>query len=104
MALDFIASSNQKEIDENSPIFSLEKSDYDEFFNKAKPLNQYSIIKKLDDYYADTIILYGEIQPLIKELENLIKIKKFQPQSIIDFINFLKESFNDGLNVYINSD
>ncbi|MGL4387106.1 MAG: hypothetical protein ACRCR8_06220 [Snodgrassella alvi] len=100
MALDFIASSNQKEINEKSPIFSLEKSDFDELFDKAKPLNQYLIIKKFEDYYADTIILYGEIQPLIKELESLIKTKKLQLQSIIHFIDFLKQSFNNGFNIY----
>ncbi|OCG19341.1 hypothetical protein A9G29_01580 [Gilliamella sp. Fer2-1] len=101
MALDFMASNNQKKIDGNTPVFSLEKSDYDKLFNNAKPLNQYPIIKKFDDYYADTTILYGEIQPLIKELESLIKTKKLQLESIIHFIDFLEKSFNNGLNVYI---
>ncbi|PIT13895.1 hypothetical protein [Snodgrassella alvi] len=104
MALDFIASNKQKKIDENTQVFSLEKSDYDKLFNDAKPLNQYPIIKKFDNYYADTTILYGEIQPLIKELESLIKIKKLHLGSIIHFIDFLEKSFNDGLNIYIYCD
>jgi hypothetical protein len=101
MALDFMASNNQKKIDENTPIFSLGKPDHDLLFNNAIPLNQYPIIKKFDDYYADTTILYGEIQPLIKELESLIKTKKLQLESISSFIDFLEKSFNDGLNIYI---
>lgn len=104
MALDFIASNNQKKIDQNTPIFSLGESDYNKLFDNAKPLNKYPIIKKFDDYYADATILYGEIQPLIQELESIIKTQKLQLQAIIHLIDFLKQSFNDGLNIYIYCD
>lgn len=104
MALDFMASTNQKKINENTPVFSLKKSDHDKLFDNANPINQYPIIKKFGDYYADTTILYGEIQPLIKELESIIKRKKLQLQSITNFINFLEKSFNDGLNIYVYCD
>ncbi|MFQ0993651.1 hypothetical protein ACGH6Q_01165 [Gilliamella sp. BG2] len=104
MALDFMASKNEKKIDESTPVFSFSKFDYDKLLNNAKPLSQYPIIKKIDDYYADTTILYGEIQPLIKELKSLIKTKKLHLETIIHFIDFLEKSFNDGLNIYVYCD
>lgn len=104
MALDFMASNNQKKIDEKTPLFSLEKTDYDRLIGNAKPINQYPILSKIDDYYADTTILYGEIQPLIKELEKVVRTQNLQIESITHLIDFLKKSFGDGANIYVYCD
>lgn len=104
MSLDFIASLNPKKINENTPVFSLVQSEHNKIFDCAKPLNKFPIIAKFYDYYSDTTILYGEIQPLIKELDTLIKSPKLQSPTVICLISFLKTAFDNELNIYVYCD
>lgn len=104
MPLDFMASENQKSIDERTPVFSLSEATHRLLLNAATPRKAFQKIHKFSDYYSDTSILFGEAQPLILEIETAIKAKKITSLELNELIKFLDNAYKKKLNIYVYCD
>ena len=104
MPLDFMASESQKSINEKTSVFSLSENAHDILLSIAKPKKDFPKIHKFSDYYSDTSILFGEIKPLIIEIENAIKTGKPNSDELNNLIKFLNKTYDENLNLYIYCD
>ncbi|WP_455823287.1 hypothetical protein [Pseudomonas graminis] len=104
MPLDFMAAENQKDIDENTPVFCLNESTHGILLEASVPKKEFPKTHKFSDYYSDTSILFGEIQPLVVEIETAIKSKKIASSEIKELIKFLNSAYSKKLNIYIYCD
>ncbi|MEG0243770.1 MAG: hypothetical protein RR726_15150, partial [Pseudomonas sp.] len=81
MPLDFMAAENQKDINENTPVFCLSESTHGALMGASAPRKDFPKTHKFSDYYADTSILFGEILPLVtlvagSECNTVIELKR----------------------------
>ena len=104
MPLDFIAADKQKNIDGKSACFSLSESAHQALLSASSPRNAYPKIQKFADYYADTSILFGEIQPLLLEIGAAARARNIVSGEIVALTAFLGSAYGDGLNIYIFAD
>ncbi|MEN4945754.1 hypothetical protein [Pseudomonas proteolytica] len=105
MPLDFMAAENQKDIDENTPVFCLGESTHDALMDASVPRKNFPKTHKFSDYYADTSILFGEILPLVTEIETVIKSKKkLNSSDLKNLVKFLQSAYSKKLNVFIYCD
>ena len=104
MPLDFMAAENQKNIDETTSAFCLSESAHSILLDAATPRKEFPKTHKFSDYYSDTNILFGEIQPLIKEIETALKLKKIESTELNKLIKFLAESYKQHLNIFVYCD
>ena len=105
MPLDFIAAENQKDVNENTPIFCLSESIHGALMDASAPRKDFTKTHKFSDYYADTSILFGEILPLVTEIETVIKSKKkLNSSDLKNLVKFLQSAYSKKLNVFIYCD
>lgn len=104
MPLDFMAAENQKDINENTPVFCLRESTHGALMDASAPRKNFPKTHKFSDYYADTSILFGEILPLVTEIEKAIKLKNLNSSELKDLVNFLQSAYSKKLNVFIYCD
>ncbi|WP_458723384.1 hypothetical protein [Pseudomonas brenneri] len=104
MPLDFIAAENQKDVNENTPIFCLSESIHGALMDASAPRKVFPKTHKFSDYYADTSILFGEILPLVTEIEKAIKSKNLNSSESKDLVKFLQSAYSKKLNIFIYCD
>ncbi|NMY99927.1 hypothetical protein HBO04_07345 [Pseudomonas proteolytica] len=104
MPLDFMAAENQKDIDENTPVFCLGESIHGALMDASAPRKDFPKTNKLSNYYADTSILFGEILPLVTEIEKAIKSKNLNSSDLKNLVKFLQSAYSKKLNVFIYCD
>ncbi|WP_460132788.1 hypothetical protein [Pseudomonas sp. S1_E04] len=104
MPLDFMAAENQKDINEETPVFCLSESTHGALMDASAPRKDFPKTQKFSDYYADTSILFGEILPLVVEIEKAIKSKNINSVELKDLINFLQSAYRKKLNIFIYCD
>lgn len=104
MPLDFMAAENQKDIDENTPVFCLGESTHGALMDASAPRKDFPKTHKFSDYYADTSILFGEILPLVTEIEKATKLKNLNSSELKDLVKFLQSAYSKKLNVFIYCD
>ncbi len=101
MALDFIATTNEKEINWSEPIYSLSEDVHKYILTLARPLSNFPMVRKIADYYVDATILFGEIKNFIMELEKLIQVSKTKSSDLLELIRFLETAWIKEQNVYV---
>ena len=104
MPLDFMAAENQKDIDENTPVFFWRESSHGALMGASAPRKDFPKTHKFSDYYADTSILFGEILPLVTEIEKATKLKNLNSSELKDLVKFLQSAYSKKLNVFIYCD
>lgn len=104
MPLDFLASEKKNDICEKSAFFSLNESAHRALLESSIPRSKFRTIHKFADYYADTTILLGEIQPLLLEIDTLATAGKIVSSDFNGLVDFLNSAWRDKLNIYIFAD
>lgn len=104
MPLDFMAAENQKDVNENTPVFCLSESTHDALMDASAPRKVFPKTHKFSVYYADTSILFGEILPLVTEIEKAIKSKNLNSNELKDLVKFLQSAYSKKLNIFIYCD
>lgn len=101
--MDLVAAKRKKDINGTQPIFSLEEDMHEKIMSLAIPKSKFLILHKLEDYYSDNTILFGELKILKNELNMIIK-KDIKAHALHELISFIEKAILDEDNIYIESD
>ncbi|MGY2498326.1 hypothetical protein, partial [Klebsiella pneumoniae] len=93
-----------KDINENTPVFCLSESTHGALMGASAPRKDFPKTHKFSDYYAGTSILFGEILPLVTEIEKATKLKNLNSSELKDLVKFLQSAYSKKLNVFIYCD
>lgn len=103
MPLDLVAAEHQKKIDGTRPVFSLEEGFHAELLASAIPGKDFPVVTKISDYYADNVILFGELEDFRKELF-LIAGKSGGKERFSALLSFVDKAIAERDNLYVYAD
>ncbi|MBT2749072.1 MULTISPECIES: hypothetical protein [unclassified Lysobacter] len=103
MALDLIQARHEREIHTSRKMFAIDEMLHSQLLARAQPRGEYPLLHKLHDYYADTVLLLGELPRLQAELTR-IRGKFTDPTQVHEFSRFVEQALADGDNLYATAD
>jgi hypothetical protein len=104
MSLDLIAAKHQREIHKMAKSFPLEEDLHEWLLSFAKPKNEFPVLHQMDDYYADTIILLGELEQLKNEVVRAVSLSHMKDSRIAKLLAFIDTAISEGNNLYAMAD
>ena len=107
MALDFYANTHAKLIasSPDSLHFAMQDEFHTQLFAYIKNYPQFkNSFHKFRDYYADSVVLFAEIQPLIQALDVIFLEQSRCQAELQQFRNFLNIAYQKSCNLYIYCD
>ena len=107
MALDFYANTHAKLIasSPDSLHFAMQDEFHTQLFAYIKNYPQFkNSFQKFRDYYADSVVLFAEIQPLIQALDVIILEQSLCKVELQQFRKFLNIAYQKNCNLYIYCD
>lgn len=102
--MDFIAAKHQKNLDGTQSILSMKEDVHDRLLALAKPRNKFPALHKINDYYSDATILFGELNLLRDELNKILKTSAKKDKEIEEFLQFINSSIAEKNNIYVTAD
>ncbi|MGJ7903801.1 hypothetical protein [Lysobacter sp. 1R34A] len=103
MALDLIQARHEREIHISRKLFAIDQMLHAQLMSRAQPHGEYPLLRKLHDYYADTVMLSGELPRLQAELTR-IRAKFTDPSRVHEFSRFVEQAIAEGDNLYAIAD
>ena len=102
--MDLISAKHQKEIDGTQPVFQLEEDVHELLLVAAKPRKKFPVINKIDNYYADNVILFGELDSFKKELDLIANNDDCKQLNIKNLLIFIDKAIWGKNNLYVLAD
>ncbi len=103
MSLDLVSAKNQKQIDGTQKIYSLDEELHENILSVAQPRKSFPVIHKMQDYYADSVFLLGELKALKLEISK-IKNQITNKTALTGLEKFIDIAIDDENNIYLTAD
>ena len=103
MALDLIQARHEREAPASRKSFAIEMPFHKQLMARALPHQEYPLLRRLHDYWADAEISSGELPDLHAELKRL-EARFTDPAEIRGFSLFVAQAIADGANLYAIAD
>lgn len=104
MAMDLIAAEHQKKINGKQAIFSLEENVHSLLLELAVPKKKFPAIHKIDDYYSDTVLLFGELKLFRDELTTIMNKSPAKQECFAELLSFIEVTIAAKNNIYAMAD
>ncbi|MFK3649209.1 hypothetical protein ACI2IY_12360 [Lysobacter enzymogenes] len=103
MALDLIPARHERGIHASRRLFAIDEMLHSQLMSRAQPSGDYPLLHQLHDYYADTVLLLGELPRLHAELTR-VAARFTDPGQVRELLRFVEQAIADGDNLYAVAD